>query len=171
MISIVIPIYNGFHSLSSAVLDAEVDKEIILINDGSTDDSAKLCAEYAENYNEVKFINKSHTGVSDTRNAGIRAAKGKYIMFLDADDDIKAGSIEALVKFFDSCYDVVDLVTYPLETNYHGFILPPHFRYKTMTYTGIYDLYNFPYIGQTTMNIVVKNLGEDNILFDTYMDF
>lgn len=171
MISIIIPIYNRFHGLSSAVLNAKVDKEIILVDDGSTDDSAKLCAEYAESYSEVKFISKSHTGVSDTRNTGICAAKGKYIMFLDADDDIKAGSIEALVKFFDSCYDIVDLVTYPLVTNYHGCILPSHFRYKTMTYTGIYDLYNFPYIGQTTMNIVVKNLGKDNILFDISMDF
>ncbi len=171
MISIVIPIYNGFRKLDPAVLHAAAEKEIILVNDGSTDDSARVCRDYASRYQEVKFIDKAHTGVSDTRNAGIRAAKGKYILFLDADDALKPGSVEALVQFFDSCYDIVDLVTYPIETNYHGMILAPHFRYRTMTYSGIYDLNTLPYIGQTTMNIVVKNRGKDNVLFDPAMNF
>lgn len=171
MISIVIPVYNGFRTLDPAILHAAVEKEIILVNDGSTDDSASVCQDYADRYAEVIFIDKAHTGVSDTRNTGIRAAKGKYIMFLDADDALKAGSVEALVQFFDSCYDAVDLVTYPISTMYQGYLLPPHFRYKTLTYSGVYDLRQFPYIGQTTMNIVVKNLGEDNVLFDTSMNF
>ncbi len=171
MISIIIPVYNGFRTLDSTVLHADTEKEIILVNDGSEDDSAKYCQEYADRYADVIFINKAHTGVSDTRNAGIRAARGKYIMFLDADDTLRAGSIEALVKFFDACGDAVDLVTYPITTNYHGIILPPHFRYKYLTYSGIYDLRQHPYIGQTTMNIVVRNRGEDNVLFDTGMDF
>ncbi|MBE6848557.1 MAG: glycosyltransferase [Ruminococcus sp.] len=171
MISIVIPIYNGFTALDPAVLHAAVDKEIILVNDGSTDNSAAVCQGYADRYPEVIFIDKAHTGVSDTRNAGIRAAKGKYIMFLDADDSLKAGSVEALVSFFDGCGDAVDLVTYPITTMYRGFRLPPHFRYRSLTYSGVYDLRKFPYIGQTTMNIVVRNRGEDNVLFDTAMDF
>ncbi len=171
MISIVIPVYNGFRTLDPAVLHAAVEKEIILVNDGSTDHSAAVCQEYAERYAEVIFIDKAHTGVSDTRNAGIRAARGKYIMFLDADDTLRAGSIEALVKFFDACGDAVDLVTYPITTNFHGNILPPHFRYKYLTYSGIYDLRQHPYIGQTTMNIVVRNCFAENVLFDTSMDF
>lgn len=171
MISIIIPVYNGFRQLDPAVLHADTEKEIILVNDGSEDDSAKYCQEYADRYANVVFINKAHSGVSDTRNAGIRAAKGKYIMFLDADDTLRAGSVEALVGFFDACGDAVDLVTYPITTNFHGIILPPHFRYKYLTYSGIYDLRHHPYIGQTTMNIVVRNMGEDNVLFDTGMDF
>lgn len=171
MISIIIPIYNDFRKLDTSVLYAKTEKEIILINDGSTDNSAAICRSYADYFPEVIFIDKPHTGVSDTRNTGIRAARGKYILFLDADDALQAGSVEALVSFFDSCYDAVDLVTYPIVTNYHGTILPPHFRYQTLTYSGVYDLRTFPYIGQTTMNIVVKNLGDKNILFDTSMDF
>ncbi len=171
MISIIIPVYNGFRQLDPAILQAATEKEIILVNDGSEDDSAKYCQEYADRYADVVFINKAHSGVSDTRNAGIRAAKGKYILFLDADDTLRAGSIEALVKFFDACGDAVDLVTYPITTNYHGIILPPHFRYKYLTYSGIYDLWQHPYIGQTTMNIVVRNRFAENVLFDTGMDF
>lgn len=171
MVSIVIPVYNNFSSLKSSVLKAKVNKEILLIDDGSEDNSPVLCSELASKYPEIRYIRKKHTGVSDTRNTGIRAAKGKYILYLDADDELSSGSIENLVIFFDMCYDAVDLVTYPIETLYNGYFLPPHFRYETMRYSGIYDLEMFPYIGQTTMNIMVKNLGENNILFDTSMDF
>lgn len=169
--SIIVPIYNCSIKLPECILNSRINKEIILINDGSTDNSADICREYSKKYGYIKFIDKPHTGVSDTRNIGIKAAKGKYIMFLDADDDLAEGSIEALVEFFDFCYDEVDMVTYPIETHWHGQILPPHFRYKTMTYSGIYDLNLLPYIGQTTMNIVVKNKFENNILFDTSMTF
>lgn len=171
MLSIIIPVYNTALNLSHYLLTAQSVKEIILVNDGSTDNTSEICRMYAQKYDFIKFIDKPHTGVSDTRNAGIRAAAGKYIMFLDADDELAKGSIEALTDFFDSCYDEVDLVTYPIETHWHGNVLPPHFRYKTMTYTGIYDMNIFPYIGQTTMNIVVKNKFRKNILFDTSMTF
>ncbi len=172
VISIIIPIYNGFRTLDPAVLQADTEKEILLVNDGSEDDSAAVCARYAAQYPDmVRFIDKAHSGVSDTRNAGIRAARGKYLMFLDADDTLRPGSVEALVRFFDACGEAVDLVTYPIETLYHGWMLPPHFRYRYLTYSGIYDLRTMPYIGQTTMNIVVRNRFADNVLFDTGMTF
>lgn len=171
MVSVIIPVYNGFKGLDSVIIKSKISKEILLIDDGSEDDSARKCAALAKKYPEIKFISKKHTGVSDTRNVGIRSAKGKYILFLDSDDTLKPGSIDILVQFFEMCYEAVDLVTYPIETLYKGYFLPPHFRYKTMTYSGIYDLNILPYIGQTTMNIIVKNLGKDNILFDTEMNF
>lgn len=171
MISVVIPVYNGFQGVPKSVLEAGTEKEILLVNDGSTDNSAEICREWEKKYPEIRLIDKPHSGVSDTRNAGIRAAKGKYILFLDADDDLSPGSVEALEKFFDSCEDAVDLITYPLETRYHGWVLAPHFRYETLTYSGVYDLDTLPYIGQTTMNIMVKNRGKDNVLFRTEMTF
>lgn len=171
MVSVIIPVYNGFKGIDPNVIKAKVTKEIILIDDGSEDNSAQICTSLANKYEDIIFIRKSHTGVSDTRNAGIKAAVGKYIMFLDSDDTITKGSIEALVNFFEQCYESVDLVTYPIETLYNGHFLPPHFRYQTMNHSGIYDLNIFPYIGQTTMNVMVRNLGKDNVLFDTDMDF
>lgn len=174
MISIIIPIYNCVKRLSFLIPDLyplDYPAEILLINDGSTDHTAEVCRTLSKKYSEVVFIDKPHTGVSDTRNTGIRAAKGKYLLFLDADDELKKGSVKALVDFFDSCDEDIDLITYPIETHYRGNVLPPHFRYQTMCYSGIYDLNEFPYIGQTTMNIVVRNRFADNLLFDTSMTF
>lgn len=173
-ITIIIPIYNAESFIENAMeslLPLHISSEILLIDDGSTDNSGVICQKCAKKYNNVQYIKKKHTGVSDTRNTGIRRAKGKYILFLDADDELQSGSIEALVDFFDSCYEVVDLVTYPIVTHYYGAVLSSHFRYQTMSYSGIFDLNQFPYIGQTTMNIMVKNQFEHNILFDTSMTF
>lgn len=174
-VTVIIPLYNSaayIMPLLQELLSFKITSEILLINDGSTDETAKICREAAEKYNgAVNFIDKQHSGVSDTRNYGLRVARGKYILFLDVDDRLQSGSVERLIEFFDSCGNTVDLVTYPIETVYNGRILQPHFRYKTMSYSGIFDLTLFPFIGQTTMNIVVKNKFNDNIMFDTKMDF
>ncbi len=174
IVTIIIPIYNAEQYIENALnslLPLSVSSEVLLVDDGSTDGSEAVCRACVKKYENVQYIKKSHSGVSDTRNAGIRRAKGKYILFLDADDELQPGSVEALVSFFDGCYDVVDLVTYPIITHYYGAVLASHFRYKTMAYSGIFDLNQFPYIGQTTMNIMVKNQFEKNILFDTSMTF
>lgn len=175
--SLIIPIYNIVNDsgpLKQTIRllnESSVPLEVLLINDGSSDNSADICKEIVREFDFVRYINKIHSGVSDTRNEGIRQASGKYIMYIDSDDTVTEKSLDYLYAFFEECYDAVDLVTYPIETHYNGKILPPHFRYKTMSYTGIYDLKIFPYIGQTTMNIVVKNKFKDNVLFDTDMTF
>lgn len=174
MITIIIPIYNSAHSLPpliSSLYPLETECEIILVNDGSTDNTAEICRRLSDKYGGIRYIDKPHTGVSDTRNAGIRAAGGKYILFLDADDLLERGSVKALEEFFDTCEEDVDLVTYPLETRYRGNILAPHFRYQTLDHSGVYDLNTYPYMGQTTMNIVVRNRFADNVLFDASMTF
>lgn len=174
MLSIVIPLYNSSKEISNVIsylYPLETSAEILLINDGSADNTAEVCKNLAKKYPEIVFIDKPHTGVSETRNAGIRAAKGKYILFLDADDELSKGSLKALADFFDTVPEDVDLLTYPIETHYHGYVLAPHFRYQTLTESGVYDLNIFPYIGQTTMNIVVRNRFENNILFDDNMTF
>lgn len=174
MLSIIIPLYNSSETVSRLAQQfssPEVNEEIILVNDGSSDNTAELCRKLEKEHSEVRFIDKPHSGVSDTRNAGIREAKGKYILFLDADDKLSEGSIPELVRFAEKCGDEVDLITYPIITYYRGQLAPPHFRYETMRESGIYDLNIYPYIGQTTMNIMVRNMFEDNVLFDTSMNF
>lgn len=174
MLTILIPLYNSakdIEHLIPSLYPLETNCEILLINDGSTDNTAEVCKTLAAKYCEIVFIDKPHSGVSGTRNVGLRAARGKYILFLDADDELSKGSVKALAEFFDTLPEDVDLLTYPIETHYRGHILAPHFRYQTLTESGVYDLNIHPYIGQTTMNIVVRNRFENNVLFDENMTF
>lgn len=90
LFSIVIPVYNVapyLHECVDSVLAQEfTDYEIILVDDGSTDNSPSICDEYAEKYSQIKVIHKANGGLSDARNFGIKKAQGDYLMFLDSDD-------------------------------------------------------------------------------------
>lgn len=89
-ISIIVPIYNVEKYLKESiqgVLNQTYDDwELLLINDGSTDGSAKICDDYALSDSRIKVIHKPNTGVSSTRNVGLDIANGKYVIFLDSDD-------------------------------------------------------------------------------------
>lgn len=176
-VTVVIPVYNSQDFIKECVLSLRnqtLDStkiEIILVNDGSIDESAKVCEELTEQFHEVKYISKENSGVSDTRNIGIMQAQGKYIMLLDSDDYLEPCTIENLVAFFDEHYDEIDLVTYPIYWDRDGKI-SLHARYSAGKYnkgTDIYDLDEYPYLNQSTVNIIFKNQFEDNLLYDTSM--
>lgn len=176
VVTIIIPVFNQSHTIKrclDSILTGEntVAKEILLINDGSLDDSETVCKKYAEEYKGVKYFYQTNSGVSAARNLGIKNATGKYIFYLDADDELSPGTIESVTEFFETVQDEVDMVTYKIDTIYAGRLLNPHFRYNYLTESKVYDLCTMPYIGQTTMNIVVKNKFRDNILFDETQSF
>lgn len=90
VITIIVPVYNVEKYLNQC-LDSVINQtfnnlEIILINDGSTDDSPRICDEYLKKDSRVRVIHKTNEGVSIARNYGINAATGEYLMFLDSDD-------------------------------------------------------------------------------------
>lgn len=89
-ISIIVPIYNAYKYLdrciNSLVNQTYKNIEIILLNDGSSDDSIKIINKYASEDKRIIVVDKENTGVSDTRNIGIKKATGDYISFCDADD-------------------------------------------------------------------------------------
>lgn len=91
-LSVIIPVYNVGELLYKCIESIENQSldniEIILINDGSTDDSGKICDEISSKNNNIKVIHKENEGVSVARNLGIRIAKGEYIGFVDSDDYI-----------------------------------------------------------------------------------
>ena len=98
--SIVIPIYNVEKYLpeciDSAIAQTCKDIEIILVDDGSTDSSGKICDEYVARDSRISVIHKPNGGLSDARNAGLAKASGKYIYFLDSDDYVEPETIELL---------------------------------------------------------------------------
>ncbi len=175
-ISVVIPVYKAYDYLAKCLdsvinqsLSFEDNIELILINDGSPDNSEEICLSYQKMYSDnIIYLKQENKGVSSARNNGIKNAHGKYIMFLDSDDYLASNTIEALVTFFDEHYDEVDLVTYPLYYDVYGKI-KKHKRYDVYNgITGIYDVNATPYVNQSTINVVVKN-EENNQLFDTHM--
>ena len=92
LLSIIVPIFNSEDSIEKCVKSIEAQEyanyELILINDGSIDNTLEICKRLARKNKKIKIINKENTGVSDTRNIGIELAKGKYIQFVDSDDEI-----------------------------------------------------------------------------------
>ncbi len=102
LISIIIPVYNSEEYLpkciESVLNQTYSNLEIIIINDGSTDDSGKICDDYALKDNRITVIHKENGGVSSARNKGIEKATGKYIGFIDADDYIEIDMFEKLYE-------------------------------------------------------------------------
>ena len=100
-LSIVVPIYNAekyLDRLINSVLDQNLDSfELILINDGSKDNSLDVMKKYSKNKN-IKIIDKPNSGVSSTRNLGIKTAKGKYITFIDSDDYYRENSLNKVIE-------------------------------------------------------------------------
>lgn len=111
-ISIIVPIYNAENCLDrcmrSIYAQTFTDYEIILVNDGSTDNSAALCRGYADRDGRVTYIEKENGGAGSARNAGMDAAKGDYLAFPDCDDWFEPGMYEALYALAESGgYDMV----------------------------------------------------------------
>lgn len=90
LVSIIIPCYNAekyiAETIQSVINQTYKNWELIVVNDGSTDNSMNIIKEFAANDSRISFIDKKNTGVSDARNKGIVLAKGEFIAFLDADD-------------------------------------------------------------------------------------
>lgn len=90
LVSIIVPVYNVEYylkqCLDSVINQTYKDIEIILIDDGSTDNSGKICEEYAKKDARIKFFRQKNKGLSAVKNRGIETASGDYIMFIDSDD-------------------------------------------------------------------------------------
>ena len=177
--TVIVPVYNVerflrgcLKSLTEQTIGFE-NIEVVLVNDGSTDNSEAVCREFADKYDNVFLYSKENEGLSKTRNYGLARSHGKYIFFLDSDDKLRADTVKSVTDFFDTVYDEVDLVTYRIIHYYGEKPVIVHYRYRTLTKTGVYDLTDPDnrFITQTNINICIKNRGEDNLLFDTTPNF
>lgn len=112
-LSVIVPAYNCEETISqtldSILSQKSKDLEIIIVNDGSTDNTEKICLEYCSKNPNVKYFKKSNSGVSETRNLGIEKSVGEYIAFLDSDDvwDLKYYDDDLCNRLKTSEYDIL----------------------------------------------------------------
>lgn len=109
-ISVIIPVYNAEKTLNrclnSIIAQDFKDFEVLLVDDGSTDDSGKICDEYAAKDDRFKVFHKKNGGASSARNIGLDNAKGEYITFCDADDYTEANWLDVFISNIKD-YDIV----------------------------------------------------------------
>lgn len=147
LFSIIIPIYNAHDflkaSIESIVNQTYTNYELILVNDGSTDNSLDICNKYSITYNNVIIINQTNQGVSAARNSGLEIAKGKYILFIDSDDFL---------------YD-----NNALESIYNDIILNPADSYQFKSFRKI-DNTIFPITNiDTSETLLLNSYGKKKI--------
>lgn len=111
-VSVIIPVYNTEAELnfclSSCVEQTLFDFEIICVNDGSTDGSLKVLEAFEQKDNRIRIINKKNGGLSSARNAGLDAANGEIIMFLDSDDRLARNACERVwCEFLEGEFDIL----------------------------------------------------------------
>ena len=116
-VSVVVPIYNAGKKLEKCIKSilnqTFTNFELILVNDGSTDNSINICKKYELKDNRVRVIDKKNEGSIATRNRGVMEASGDYIMFVDADDYIATTAIEKLyIDAKDKDLDIIVCNTY-----------------------------------------------------------
>ena len=99
-ISVIIPVYNKADYIGTCIenmLQQDFDRfEIICIDDGSTDSSGDICDQWAEKNKRVRVVHQSNNGVTAARRKGVYEAKGKYVMFVDADDKLLPGALSTM---------------------------------------------------------------------------
>lgn len=118
--SVVIPIYNSELWLKEAIdsiIYQTIDFkniQLILVDDGSTDNSLNICEEYKRIYSNIEIIKKDNKGVASARNIAIKYIKGEYVQFLDSDDYISFNTLENVYNFFENNKEKIDIVSIPM---------------------------------------------------------
>jgi glycosyltransferase involved in cell wall biosynthesis len=157
LISVIIPLYNRQNVIEECVrsvcAQSHRNLQIILIDDGSTDRSREICRKLAENDSRILLLECAHAGVSGARNAGLDAATGDFVFFIDSDDVIHPRLLEALVRGMEQhgaaiggtgtvyapnarwhkVYPRIDEETGAGETEYHSFEETLHAFFRRIT--------------------------------------
>ena len=144
-LSVVVPVYNVEkylrQCLDSVIVPGTDEYEIVCVNDGSTDGSAKILEEYSEKYPElVRVITTVNGGLGAASNNGIKAAKGEYVGFLDSDDYLVPGAVEEML---DACRSDADLIIFDFnEVNDQGNLIAV--KKGCSREAGVFTLESYP---------------------------
>ncbi len=122
LISVIMAVYNCEPFLEEAVdsliaqdIGFEENIQLILVNDGATDNSGIICDKYAERYPNIQVFHKPNGGVASARNHGLKYATGKYLNFMDSDDKFSPDALRKMYTFFEEHKHETDIVTIPLQ--------------------------------------------------------
>lgn len=172
-ISIIVPVYNVekyLHKcIDSILLQNLNDVEIILIDDGSTDNSGKICDDYSKKNSFIKVIHQCNKGVSEARNVGIKESNGKYIMFLDSDDFINSNvKLNSIIDSLSG--DVIEFKFVYYYENNDKYIYMKDFEIENNNDINImmYNAVEKGYFSSTVTNKFLKRsiIIDNNILFN-----
>ena len=173
-ITIIIPLYNKekyiYKCLNSILLQSYGFYEVLIIDDGSTDNSAKICEEFYSKDKRFKYFSKENGGVSSARNLGIEKAKYDYIVFVDADDYIEEDYLKSLTEY--EC----DLVVEGFKKDENGFFSEFHIfneecnknqMLKYLMRKEIANIFSVPYLKLFKLEYIKNN----NIRFNEKISF
>ena len=156
--SVIIPIYNMEkyieETLNSLVKQFSKDDELILVNDGSTDDSLEICRKYKLKYNFIKIIDKKNSGSMDSWIKGVRESSGDYILFVDADDIVESNYFEIIKGACEKKPDLIMFDYFEMFKNKKNKIKINKINY------GFYE--------NDQLNYIKKNIIKNHNLFSFY---
>ncbi len=189
IVTVVVPIYNTELYLNDCLISlinqSYNNLQIILVNDGSTDNSLDICNNYAAIDKRIDIISKENGGQSSARNAAIEKANGKYIYFLDSDDYIKMDAISELVETAEKenadfvFFEAESFVDNPEKNPYGLNELTRNLQYKTTNSIKQYELlesnkefyvctplhfYKLDYLNQNKIRFLEGVIHEDELL-------
>lgn len=137
-LSIIIPAYNAASTLESCLKSVvgqyHPEVQIILIDDGSTDQTPHMAEQYVSVHPNIEYHRQTHAGLSVARNKGISLAKGSHIGFLDSDDSLSAQTIDHLLQLI-SIHQEYDLIEFPIHQHYNNPIKQHWLKFSNKTYT------------------------------------
>lgn len=156
LLSIVVPVYNTSSFLEDCLESIErisVSKEIICIDDGSTDKSLEFLTQMAEKYSDICVYSQENSGVSVARNFGIDKATGKYICFFDSDDAVNAKVIDIAIGLMEQeCLDVVSFSKRTISENENYLSVLPFEKYTLEKNCDLSVFVNRTYAWQKIIN-------------------
>lgn len=178
LVSVITPCYNGAkyigETIESVLSQTYKDWEMIIVDDGSSDNSADIIAEYAEKDSRIKYVRQKNSGSAAARNTGIKTAEGQYIALLDADDLWDRDFLSEQIAFMNEKKSSLVCCAYRKIDERSGEILRPTYPKKIITardmkvmnrigcLTGLYDCSKY---GKVYLHEELKSLRDDYAYF------
>lgn len=139
VVSVIVPVYQVEKYIRRCInsIRAQTYKnlQVLLIDDGTRDDSGKICDEYAKKDHRIEVFHKENGGLSDARNYGLEHAVGEYIVFVDSDDFLCPQYVERLLEM--CVTEEADIAICDYSRTEHDYIILQHKKFKTKEYSGI----------------------------------